>query len=88
MSLESLKGTCVSPSERAFMTIPRVTKELLMFLASSNRVPERIRMRIRMRMRLEEEGVSKRMRMEERIRMRMEEEGVSKSKCWCEREVG
>ena len=46
MSLESLKGTCVSPSERALITIPRVTKELLMFLASSNRVPMRMRMRI------------------------------------------
>lgn len=39
VSLESLKGTCVSPSESALITIPRVTKELLMFFASSNRVP-------------------------------------------------
>ena len=39
MSLESLKGACVSPSERALMTMPRVTRELLIFLASSSRVP-------------------------------------------------
>jgi hypothetical protein len=39
VSLESLKGACVSPSERALITMPRVTRELLMFLASSSRVP-------------------------------------------------